>query len=190
MRQLVFLGMIISTNVSYGCCTSVTALYRYIYGIRLKRKRMGLESSMSKVLNGTDFNYTLRNTDYHIRLIINDYEIQTSRFEVKIREAFGASLQEGGLTVYSHNEEKTVLKIFGESSLPIEVTLKHYSTKEFSWEMNTTDNYRFIIEGLNPVFKYKLIIQGKPVCMEGGQDGQKSFTYPGKGRVRFRLYSK
>lgn len=180
----------LGNDILAGICTSVTALYRDIYGIRPKWNRMGLEPNMSKVLNGTDFNYTLRNTNYHIRLNVNDYEMQTNCFTIKSREAFGASSQEGGLIVYPHNEEKTVLKIFGESSVPVGVTLKHYSTNEFSWEMNTTDNYRFIIEGLNPVSKYELIVQGKPICLEVGKDGRTSFTYPCKGRVKFRLRSK
>lgn len=66
------------------------------------------------------------------------------------------------------NEEKTVLKVFGESSSPVGVTLKQCSGNDISWEMNTADNYRFIIEGLNPALKYKLAIQGKTTPVEVG----------------------
>ena len=151
---------------------------------------MGLEPNLSEILNGTEFNYTLRDTYYRIRLSVDDYEMQTDRFSVKSRDAFGASFREGGLVVYPHNEEKTVLKVFGESSSPVGVTLKQCSGNDISWEMNTADNYRFIIEGLNPALKYKLAIQGKTTPVEVGVDGKASFTYPCKGTVRVRLYGK
>lgn len=178
------------SDILAGICTSVTALYRDIYGIRPKWNRMGLEPNLSEILNGTEFNYTLRDTDYRIRLSVDDYEMQTDRFSVKSRDAFGASFREGGLVVYPHNEEKTVLKVFGESSSPVGVTLKQCSGNDISWEMNTADNYRFIIEGLNPALKYKLAIQGKTTPVEVGVDGKASFTYPCKGTVRVRLYGK
>ncbi len=129
--------------------------------IRPKWNRMGLEPNLSEILNGTEFNYTLRDTDYRIRLSVDDYEMQTDRFSVKSRDAFGASFGKAVLVVYPHNEEKTVLKIFGESSSPMGVTLKQCSGNDISWEMNTADNYRFIIEGLNPALKYKLAIRVK-----------------------------
>ena len=67
---------------------------------------MGLEPNLSEILNGTEFNYTLRDTDYRIRLSVDDYEMQTDRFSVKSRDAFGASFREGGLVLYPRNEEK------------------------------------------------------------------------------------
>lgn len=48
------------SDILAGICTSVTALYRDIYGIRPKWNRMGLEPNLSEILNGTEFNYTLR----------------------------------------------------------------------------------------------------------------------------------
>ena len=44
---------------------------------------MGLEPNLSEILNGTEFNYTLRDTDYRIRLSVDDYEMQTDRFSGK-----------------------------------------------------------------------------------------------------------
>lgn len=56
----------LGSDILAGICTSITGLYRDIYGIRPKWNRMGLEPNMVKMLNGTAFNYTLRNTEYQV----------------------------------------------------------------------------------------------------------------------------
>ncbi|MDD3037119.1 hypothetical protein [Bacteroides sp.] len=178
------------SDILAGICTSVTALYRDIYGIRPRWNRMGLEPNMSEMLNGTEFNYTLRDIDYRIRLNVDDYEIQTDKFSVKCREAFGVSSQEGGLIAYPHNKEKTLLKVFGESTLPIDITLKPCFENDISWEVNSTDDYRFVIQGLNPALKYKLVIQNKTTDVKVEKNGKTSFTYSCKTPVKFRLYGK
>lgn len=180
----------LGTDILAGICTSITALYRDIYGIRPKWNRMGLEPNMSRILNGTDFKYSLRNVDYHIRLNVNDYEMQTERFTVKCRYSFGANYQNSGLIIYPNNEEKTILKIYGKSSLPFNVTLNHCSTKKLSWEINTTNDYRFIIDGLNPALIYKLCCQGKLIPIKINNDGTASFSYYCKGRTKFKLSTK
>ena len=180
----------LGSDILAGICTSVTALYRDIYGIRPKWNRMGLEPNMSEMLNGTAFNYTLRNTEYHIRLNVNDYEMRTDKFTIKCRENFGASFEEGGLVIYPHNKEKTILKAFGKSSLPIGVTLKHCSENDISWEMESKDDYRFVIEGLNPALKYKLEIQDRQTNLKIGKDGKVSFAYNCKAPVKFRVFGK
>lgn len=178
------------SDILAGICTSVTALYRDIYGIRPKWNRMGLEPNMLPILNGTEFDYTLRDTDYRIKLHVNDYEMQTDRFTVKCRDAFGASFQEGGLTVYPNNEEKMVLKVSGGSVLPIMLTLNKCTENELSWEINSIDEYRFVVEGLNPELKYKLNVQGKTIDLNVETDGCASFTYSCKGKVRMKITGK
>ncbi|WP_125042488.1 alpha-L-rhamnosidase-related protein [Bacteroides faecalis] len=177
------------SDILAGICTSVTALYRDVYGIRPKWNRMGLEPNIPEILNGTEFNYTLRNTDYRIKLNVDGYEMQTDKFTVKCRENFGASFEEG-LMVYPQNKEKTILKVCGKSSLPIGVTLKHCSENDISWKMDSTDDYQFVIEGLNPALKYKLVIQDKSTNIEIGKDGKASFTHNCKASMNFRVYGK
>lgn len=178
------------SDILAGICTSVTALYRDIYGIRPKWNRMGLEPNLSEMLNGTEFDYTLRNTDYHIRLNVNDYEMKTDNFSIKSREAFGASFKDRRLTVYPHNKETTIIHIAGESTSPVHLNLKQCSKNSLSWEVVSADNYRFIIEGLNPALKYQLVAKGKVTTVEVGQDGKASFSYHCQTPVTFRLYGK
>lgn len=180
----------LGSDILAGICTSVTALYRDIYGIRPKWNRMGVEPNMLKELNGTTFNYTLRNTDYRVKLNVNDYELQTDEFSVKCREAFGASFKDSELTVYPHNKEKTILKVSGESGSPVCVVLKPCSENEISWKMTSADNYQFIIEGLNPNLKYKLVVQNKVTNVEVGKDGKASFSHNCKVPTMLRIYSK
>ena len=177
----------VGSDILAGICTSVTALYRDIYGLRPKWNRMGLEPNMSKELNGTEFGYTLRGTDYRIRLSVNDYEMQTDRFTVKSREAFGACFRDGSLVLYPRNEEKTVLKVFGDSAASVAVTLKRCSANELSWEMNTAGNYRFVVEGLTPSQTYRLTAGGKRLAVKAGADGTATFTHRCKGMERMKL---
>lgn len=176
------------SDILAGICTSVTGLYRDIYGIRPKWNRMGLEPNILEILNGTEFNYILRGTNYCIRLSVDDYEMETDSFLIKSSNAFGAFFQNECLAIYPQNREKMVLKIYRESSKPIEVTLKHYFENDISWEMNTSGKYKFVVEGLNPSLKYKLVVQGKTLPIEIGDNGKFSFTYPCKETLKIRLY--
>lgn len=180
----------LGSDILAGICTSVTALYRDIYGIRPQWNRMGLEPNMSEILNGTEFGYTLRNTDYRIRLNVNDYEMQTDNFTIKSRAAFGASFKEGQLSVYPLNKEEMVLKVSGDSNVPLAMTLKQYKKNDLSWEITSADNYRFMIEGLNPGGKYKLIIGKKSSTLEAGKDGKVTFTNTCSTPTTLRIYGK
>ncbi|MDR2036477.1 MAG: hypothetical protein LBQ60_00990 [Bacteroidales bacterium] len=74
----------LGSDILAGICTSITALYRDIYGIRPRWNRMGLEPNMLKELNGTEFTYSLRGTDYHLKLNVNDYMMSTDGFKIKV----------------------------------------------------------------------------------------------------------
>lgn len=178
----------IGSDILAGICTSVTALYRDIYGIRPKWNRMGLEPNMLTTLNGTEFNYNLRDTLYCIRLSVDDYEMETDCFLVRSSYAFGASFQKGTLCVYPQNEEKILLKVIEKSSSFVKVNLKHYRENDILWSLDTTGDYQFIIEGLNPSLKYKLSIQDKTTLLDVSKDGKVSFTYSCKDITNFRLY--
>lgn len=166
----------LGSDILAGICTSVTALYRDIYGVRPKWNRMGLEPNMSDMLNGTEFNYTLRDTVYHIRLSVDDYELYTERFSIHGKESFGAAFSDGCLSVYPHNEEQTILKIYGDTTSPIGVILERSSGRELSWRMSSTDNYRFVIEGLSPSSKYTLSCGGRTTRIQSDTDGTISFS--------------
>lgn len=180
----------LGTDILAGICTSVTALYRDIYGIRPKWNRMGLEPNMVKILNGTEFSYTLRNTVYKVKLNVNDYELRTDNFSIKCKEAFGASFEDSSLILYPQNKEDMSIKLRGNSNSPVNIMLNSYSKNNLLWTVISADDYQFTIEGLDPSLKYELIIQNKPKNIEVGADGKASFTYNCAKPTTFKLYMK
>ncbi len=167
----------LGSDILAGICTSITALYRDIYGIRPKWNRMGLEPNMVKMLNGTAFNYTLRNTVYQVKLNVNDYELSSDHFSVKSQEAFGVSFTNNELALFPHNKEQKILKLKGNADSPVSVELNRYSGNNLSWKVTSADDYRFTLEGLDPARKYTVTVQGKTIPLEVGKNGKASFTH-------------
>lgn len=180
----------LGSDILAGICTSVTALYRDIYGIRPKWNRMGLEPNMVKALNGTEFNYTLRNTVYRLKLSINDYEMRTDHFSVKCKDAFGASFENNQLTFYPDNREEAVLKINGLSDRAIDLSLNKCTVRDISWKITSADEYQFSLEGLYPATTYKLSINGKTADIHTDSDGKISFSHNCRKPVTFQLIVK
>ncbi len=180
----------LGSDILAGICTSITALYRDIYGIRPKWNRMGLEPNMVKILNGTTFNYTLRNTTYQVKLSVNNYELRTGNFAVKSEEAFGLSFNAKELTVFPHNKEQRILKVKGNSDAPLSLELNRYAGNNLSWKVTSTDNYQFTLEGLNPACSYTVTIQGKTIALEAGSSGKATFTHACTKPTTFRLNEK
>lgn len=165
-------------DILAGICTSITALYRDIYGIRPKWNRMGLEPNMSKTLNGTKFSYTLRDTVYHLELSVNDYRMYTNSFSIKSKESFGANKSGNTLTFYPHNKEDITLAITGPAvDMEIENT--------FSWIIKSPGNYQFIINGLPPGAKYQLQINNALQNIETTKDGRFSIKHNCTANTRF-----
>jgi len=93
-------------DILAGISSTITALYRDIYGIRPKWNRMGIEPNMLTQLNGAEFDYTLRNTTYHLKLSVNDYEISTGNITVRSKNAFGMDVNGDQITIYPGNREE------------------------------------------------------------------------------------
>jgi hypothetical protein len=177
----------LGSDILAGICTSVTALYRDIYGIRPKWNRMGVEPNMVKALNGTEFDYTLRNTVYRLKLNVNDYEMHTDHFSVKCKDAFGASFENNQFIFYPDNREEVVLKISGKTNGVIDLSLNKWMKKDISWKIASADEYQFSLEGLHPATTYRLTINGKTVDIDTDMDGKISFNHQCRKSTTFYL---
>ncbi len=174
------------SDILAGICTSITALYRDIYGIRPRWNRMGLEPNMSKILNGTEFDYTLRGTKYHVSLRVDDYALSTDEFYVKSKDAFGASYSDGTLSLYPGNKDDMVIKISGVTE-PVGVNLRGCTDKKLAWEMSNGGSYRYEIEGLDPSRRYTLNVGGKKSEVKVDKDGRASFECSKPDKTAIRL---
>ncbi|WP_449435490.1 hypothetical protein [Pedobacter steynii] len=174
-------------DILAGISTSVTALYRDIYGIRPKWNRMGLEPNMSTTLNGTKFNYTNRNTIYNLELSVNDYLMSTPGFSIKSEESFGANKTGNVLTYYPHNDDVMLLKINAATNRSINMEINSWDTNGYSWTIASADKYQFIVKGLVPDKGYRLSINGVIRNIRSKGDGSFSVEHVCKLPTKFIL---
>lgn len=177
----------LGSDILAGICTSVTALYRDIYGIRPKWNRMGLEPNMVKELNGTEFNYTLRGTDYNLKLNVNDYVMSTDGFTIRTKDGFGVNKTGNKLIYYPHNEESLILTISAQSGTPIDMEIPEWNAKIYSWRITSTDSYEFRLSGLQAGKNYKLSINNKSENIKAGNDGSIMIKHECKSPTVFQV---
>jgi hypothetical protein len=161
-------------DILSGISTTITALYRDIYGIRPKWNRMGIQPNMSASLNGTRFAYTLRDTAYQLTLSVSDYTMSTDGFSINSKEGFGASKAGHLLTFYPHNNEELTLQVNAASSRKINMTVGGWQQDELSWTINSKDSYQFTLNGLQPGAAYWLKINNATTTVKANGDGRLS----------------
>ena len=165
-------------DILAGISTSITALYRDIYGIRPKWNRMGLEPNMNNKLNGTIFNYSLRGKDYKLKLSVGDYQMQTKTFVIKSNESFGANRNENQFVYFHGNKEEHKIKIISKAKINLE--MKKWDKKELSFKANNSGPCSYQMEGLVSNANYNLSINGKIKYLNTDNLGNISFRTSSK----------
>ena len=166
----------IGEDILAGSATTITALYRDIYGVRPMWNRMGLEPNMLQELNGTEFNYTLRDIEYHIKLSENKYQVSTKNFTLDNTLSFGVYMNDNTLLFYPKNKNVTGLAVTRGNSLPIKIMIEEWS-KNRNWVINSKGDYNILIAGLNPNSTYNLLVNG---------DKKQSYAADAKGIISFK----
>lgn len=171
-------------DILAGICTSITALYRDIYGVRPEWNRMGLIPNMRPELNGTKFTYTLRDTVYTLELSVDDYRMLTNSFSIKSNEAFGANRKDQVLNYYHQNENNVALQIQGPR---IDMEMHSWNADALSWTVTSRGNYTFIVKGLLPDTSYRLSINNKTATIRAKSDGRFSVSYRTTSNTKFMI---
>jgi hypothetical protein len=167
-------------DILAGISTSITALYRDLYGLRPKWNRMGLEPNMTSKLNGTTFNYTLRGTVYTVSLTENDYLLNTADFSVKSTEHFGVGKKANVLTYYHQNKEMMVMEIKGVTHAKLDLKINLWDEKLISGKINSKALYSVAVKGLKPTSDYLLRINGKESLVKSQANGTVTFNTKGQ----------
>lgn len=165
----------IGHDILAGSATTITALYRDIYGIRPKWNRMGLEPHMLEELNGTEFRYTLRGEVYNIRLSENKYQLSTSGFTLDNTRAFGANMMDNTLHYYPDNQNAEELSVTPEDEQAIRLEIGDWG-KSRNWILKSGGAYEFQLSGLVPHSSYTLMVNGSE---------EQSYTVSASGTVSF-----
>ncbi|MES2826939.1 MAG: hypothetical protein V4687_02235 [Bacteroidota bacterium] len=158
-------------DILAGISTSITALYRDIYGIRPYWNRMGLEPNMSASLNGTQFNYKLRGITYNISLSVNDYTIKTSRYTVKSKEAFGVAGVANTLIFFPHNRDKQQLSVTEQSGKETILAINKWEDDKFEWTAKLAGTYKITLKGLVAGSAYTVSVGGVNQRFKADKDG-------------------
>lgn len=169
-------------DILAGISTSITALYRDIYGIRPKWNRMGLEPNLTPVLNGTSFPYTLRGKTYLINLKVNNYAITGKNFTVASQVAFGVNEKGNILQYFFDNQENTLLEI---NTLPNSFT--KVIVNKFSPEDNSKNIYSILVKGLKANAVYTLKNSLKTQVLKSDKTGAISFKISGDTPSKYAL---
>lgn len=157
-------------DILAGICTSITALYTDIYGIRPKWNRMGIEPNMSIPLNGAKFSYTLRDTVYNLELSENDYMMSTNSFSIKSPESFGAGMKGNTLTYYPNNKETRTLDVIAPNRF-IAMEIIPLRLNAYSWTIKSAGDYQFILRGLPPRSTFQVSINNETQHIFIEEDG-------------------
>jgi len=143
-------------DILAGISTSITALYRDIYGIRPRWNRMGLEPNMTKELDGTAFTYNLRDTVYELKLSTGNYHMSTGKFSVSSKNSFGASFKGKELMLYRDNQEKQTMRISNATGQMIRADLKKWTDQSCELIFNGAGKYGMILSGLEAGAEYSI----------------------------------
>lgn len=174
-------------DVLAGICTSITALYRDIYGIRPQWNRMGLEPNMDASLNGTMFSYNLRGVDYRLELSVNDYLMKSNGFSIRSKQPFGAKMNEQTLLFYPYNRDEEQVSITETKGQPIDLKIEQWQPEALSWKMLSSGQYRFRLSGLQNGARYQLWVNGKIDNIIPVKDGLLSIRYDSESTTTFVL---
>ena len=162
-------------DILAGISTSITALYRDIYGIRPKWNRMGLEPNLDKSLNGTRFNYLLRGNQYHILLNVDDYQISGERFSIHSNQAFGLRKTEHILEYFNQNKEEKILKIEASADIGINLDLQKWDADQVLASLTSKGSYTITIIGLDKTARFEVFINRAAHPILRKTDGTISF---------------
>lgn len=179
------LGM--GDDILAGICTSITALYKDIYGLRPKWNRMGLEPNMLETLNGTKFSYTHRGTVYHLELSVNDYVMSTNGFSVKSNESFGADKSGNTLKFYPGNKDTAQLLVRADPGNRIDMKITSWKNDVFTWTISSRGVYQFTINGLQPGIKYEVITNKNITRLQANNNGSISLNKHCSTPVNFSI---
>ncbi len=164
----------VGSDILAGICTSVTALYSDIYGIRPKWNRMGLEPHMLPELEGTSFRYTHRGTDYSVTLAKGRNTLSTDRFTASSDGAFGVDYADGSLRVFPGNSDRGIVlgvKPLGGSAMVLSLE-KNTGRTALAWSIDGKGRYEIGFSGLEPGGRYVLAMPGDKKTFTASADGR------------------
>jgi len=165
------------SDILSGICTTITALYRDIYGLRPQWNRLGIEPHLTAELNGTSFDYQLRGTTYHLNLQMNNYVVNGDGFAVNARENFGIAKTEQAVVFYPQNHADRKLTVREKMGKTIDLVVEPWKEESIAWKVQSSGKYQFTWDGLPEGVRYQLWINNKLVNALSIKNGKLTFYH-------------
>jgi hypothetical protein len=177
----------VGDDILSGICTGVTALYSDIYGIQPKWNRLVIAPSLTPSLNGTKFNYTLRDTVYKIGLSANRYEVSAAHFIARSNQDFAVSATKGQLHLYPGRQDTICFSIGVKTNRAIRCNFQQTEKDVYTFSFDFTDKYDFVMRGLVPGTNYSVVYGGKKQVLPTGPEGRLIFQQTVKASSPIRI---
>lgn len=151
----------VGNDILSGICTSITALYRDIYGIRPHWNQLELNPHLTTDLSGTTFDYWLRDVCYHLSLSPDNYSVRFKNFEVTSSKKIGVSSVDNTLLLYLGGDKSPLqLKKSGKGELKIQVN--RATEKDYEVELSEKGKYCLVLDA-ETEDDYRVALNGKPI---------------------------
>jgi len=150
----------IGEDILAGASTSISALYRDIYGIRPAWNRFGLEPNITSILDGTEFRYVLRGKVYKVHLKSSGYGVEGEGFSITDKGFFGIDMTDNVLHYFPGNKNSEGLSVTRSGNLPVLIDIEGWSKSSFVWKIRSVDSYKFTLTELRPDSSYRLTVNG------------------------------
>ncbi len=178
----------IGSDILAGSGTAITALYRDIYGIRPKWNRFGLEPDLPEDLNGTEFNYMLRNKVYNIHLMSDRYKVASSGFSFEASKSFGVDMKGDTLKFFPGNRDSEGLTLTRTNSRPVDIIINDWNEGNYIWEILSAGTYNISLSDLKPDTMFKLLVNGTEYSsIKSDANGNLRFDYTCQKPALFNL---
>lgn len=170
----------VGNDILSGICTSITALYRDVYGIRPHWNYLELNPHLINDLSGTNFDYWLRGDCYHLSLSPDSYSVKFGNFEVSSSKKIGVSSMDGALSLYL-DSAKFPLQIKRRGREEVKIRVQCDTEEMHAIQILEKGKY-YLILNADTKNDYLVTLDGNPI--EGvWKDGYCSYNLSCKANV-------
>ncbi len=171
-------------DILAGNCMAIVGLYRDIYGIQPKPKRLYLEPHLVADLNGTKLRYPLRGRFYEIDLSTGRCAVTSGACTLRDSHPFGVNATDTGMEYFPGTNTDWAMSISRSTAQPLTVQIENWPDNpdalrqwtETSPQIKGTT--RHVVVHLRPNAIYELKANGKIIhSLRADQAGRIQFTY-------------
>jgi hypothetical protein len=169
-------------DILAGNASSITGLYRDIYGIQPKYNRLYINPHLAKELYGTQIRYRFRDAVYDIDLNGTTNGVSVDGFTIRSSKDFALKAEGSRVLWYDGNSARPAMAVSAPSLSRLSLTIREWSEKLRWTERNrsTTNVVSHEIMDLPTNQEYEIYCNGRIIgTREPDDQGVLRFSYGG-----------